>query len=147
MRYIASLVAGFGIALCMGACSHSMSSEPTPLMVQVTVLPPEASPTPIVCTDNPVGLALDVQTGGFHLVRVVGRGFKAGEPLVLVFTAKSATHSTKAEVRPAQGVNADGTFSWDETLTPPTGAEGSGVIWNVAVVHSRGVACTTVRVL
>jgi hypothetical protein len=138
---------GFAITVSLAACNQSISSVPTPAIVKVTVLPPETSPTPIVCTDNPSGLTLDVQTGGFHRVQVVGQGFKAGEPLLLVFTAKTATHSTKTEARPAQGVNEDGTFSWDETLMPPTGAEGSTVIWNVAVVHSRGVACMTVKVL
>jgi hypothetical protein len=146
MRYIALTVVGFGIAVSVAACNQSGASVPTPAIVQVTALPPEASPTPIVCTGNPSGLTLDVQTSGFQRVRVVGRGFKSGESLLLIFTASTAMHSRRIEARPAQGVNADGTFAWDETLTPPADAEGSPVIWNVAVIHSRGVACATIKV-
>jgi hypothetical protein len=146
MRHNVLRAAGFAIVLGLVACNQSIASVPTPAITVVTALPP-ASPTPLVCSENPAGLTLDVQTGGFYRVRVIGRGFKPGERLLLVFTAKTATHSTKIEARPVQGVNADGTFSWDETLTPPTGAEGSAVTWNVAIVHSRGVACTQVKVL
>ena len=146
MRYIALMVVGFGVAVSIAACNQPGASVLTPAIVQATALPPEASPTPIVCTGNPSGLTLDVQSGGFQHVRVVGRGFKAGEPLLLVFTAKTGTRSAKIEARPAQDVHADGTFSWDETLAPPMGAEGSPVIWNAAVIHSRGVACATIKV-
>ncbi len=147
MRYIALFVVGLGIATNLVACNQSIPPDPTPAIVRTTALPPEASATPIVCTDNPSGLTLNVQTSGFQHVQVVGRGFIAGEPLLLIFAARSAAHSSKHEARPAQGVNADGSFSWDETLRLPAGAEGSAVTWNVAVVHSRGVACTTVKVL
>ncbi len=147
MRYAVSLIVASAIILSLIACNRSTPTVPAPVIVVVTASAPEASATPIVCTANPPGLTLDVQAGGFNSVQVVGRGFKSGEQLLLVFTAKTATHRTEIEDRPIQGVKADGTFSWDETLTPPTGAEGSGVIWNVAVIHSRGVACATVKVL
>jgi hypothetical protein len=144
---MALLIVAFAIALSLLACNQPATFASTPPIVKVTELAPEVSTTPIVCTDNPSGLTLDVKTGGFHQVRVAGQGFKPGESLLFVFTAQSAAHRVRQEARPIQGVNADGTFSWDETLTPPSGSQGSAVIWNIAVVHSRGVACTTVQVL
>jgi hypothetical protein len=135
---------GLAVAMSLAACGQSAVSVPTPVIV-TTVLPPRGSPTPAACTINPEGLTLDVQAGGFHQVRVVGRGFVAREPLFFVFSAATETNSQTVEVRPAKGVGEDGAFSRDETLTPGPDAS-DPVVWSVAVVHSRGVACSTITV-
>ena len=146
MRCIALLITGISIALELVACVQPTASVPTPAIAVVTALPPAASPTSVVCTENPSGLILDVQSGGFYRVRVAGRGFKPGEQLLLVFTTETAAHNRRIEARPAQGVDSDGNFAWDGTLGPPVDNGYSVRIWNVAVVHSRGVACKTVEV-
>jgi len=139
MQRIAKLVEACAIAASLVACSQS-----TPA-VTMSVRPPPPSPTAIVCTENPVGLVLDVHSLGSQGVRVIGQGFEPGEQLLLVFTAETETtegrRSIRLELRPAQSVKADGTFLIEGTLLP----RNSDMMWHLAVVHSRGVACITFR--
>lgn len=137
MHRMIKLVEASVIALILVACS-----QPTPT-VPVTIMPPGPSPTPIVCTENPVGLAVSVQPLGNHEVRVTGQGFEPGEQLLLVFTTEKATatghrRARMVETRPAQGVSANGTFSIEDTLQP---LDDSITTWHLAVVHRRGVTC------
>jgi len=139
MQRIGKLVVASAIAVSLVACSQS-----TPA-VTVTVGSPPPPPTTIVCTENPVGLVLDVHSLGSQGLRVIGQGFEPGEQLHLVFTAETETtearRSIRLELRPAQSVKADGTFLMEGTLLPRNG----DMMWHLAVVHSRGVACITFK--
>jgi hypothetical protein len=123
------------LAIMVGACN-----QPEP---PVTVEPASPSPTPLECTDNPPGLGLQVDSLGNRRVVVRGEGFRSGEELVLVFSAQVDTPTEQKElrheVRPAQPVGKDGTFTWEETMQPLDG----NTTWNVAVVHAQGVVCVT----
>ena len=126
------LVVGF-LVIMVGACNQ--------LEPPVTVEPPWLSPTRLECTENPPGLELQVDSLGNRRVRVRGEGFRPREELVLVFSAQVDTPTEQKElrheVRPAQPVGKDGTFTWEETMQPLDG----NTTWNLAVVHAQGVAC------
>lgn len=144
MQTIGKLVVASATAVRLVACSQSTPAVTVPA-VTVAVGPSPPSPTAIVCTENPVGLVLDVHSLGSQGVRVIGQGFEPGEQLLLVFTAETETtegrRSIRLELRPAQSVKADGTFLVEGTLLPRNG----DMMWHLAVVHSHGVACITFR--
>jgi hypothetical protein len=147
MRRIVTLFSALTMSVSLVACNQP--TPPTP-GVTVEVLPPPSSPTPIVCTENPPGLTLAVQSNvtpsGTHQVRVAGQGFEPGEHLIIVLSAETETHATRLEASLAQGVNPDGTFTLNESLTPPPNDVSGQTSWNLAVVHQRGVACMTFTV-
>jgi hypothetical protein len=101
------------------------------------------APTSLECTENPPGLELQVDSLGNRRVIVRGEGFQPGEELVLVFNAQvdapTGHKELRHEVRPAQTVGDDGTFTWEQPMQPLD----DNTTWNLAVVHAHGVACVT----
>ena len=148
MYRIAKWIGASAIAVSLIACGQPIL---TPAVTKVVVPVDTPSPTPIVCTENPAGLVLDVHTLESHGIRVICQGFEPGEQLLLVFTAETETtegrRSTRTELRPGQSVEANGTFFIEGTLLPLSrNGDMMYHMWHLAVVHRRGVACITFRV-
>ncbi len=122
------------------------TATPEPLDVTVVNGTPLPTATPFECTDIP-GLSLSARVLRSGLVEIRGEGFLPGEDTTLVATARvrrgNRAHSQTHEVRPAVEIGADGRFNLEQGFTP---LEGLATTWHIAVIHSRGVACTTVAV-
>jgi hypothetical protein len=134
------IVVGF-FAIMVGACNRP--EPPAAVEPPVTVEPLLLSPTPLECTENPPGLELQVDSLGSRRIIVRGEGFQPGEELALVFTAQADAptghNELRHEVRPAQTVGEDGSFTWEQTMQPLDG----NTAWDLAVVHVQGGACVT----
>lgn len=110
-----------------------------------TVRPPAASPTPIACTQNPPGLALQAIVSAKPTTpgasgedfRIEGKGFIPGEKLFSVIEGHGASHSERLESFDLP-VGANGSFVQRESIQ----LEEPDMSWQVFVVHQRGVACT-----
>jgi hypothetical protein len=126
------LIALIAVASLMVACAP---------VVRQTVEPPAPTPTPVVCTDNPDGLSIDVRRTTGRTVEVVGEGFEPGEQVRVIFTAQEetidGTRGHRLEAEPVTPVSPEGTFAFDEALPEVR----RGTLWHLQVVHSRGTAC------
>jgi len=137
-KYLAITALFIGVtSLC--ACAP-LGPESTPL--PVTVFTPGPTSTPIVCTQNPEGLLLEIQILGKGRIRIIGSGFLPKERVfVSAFGETTRTdgspvgQSTEYETT----VSADGSLSRLHDFEPVSGP----AKWRVAVVHSRGVACAS----
>ncbi len=122
------------------------SLTPGPLDVTITIGTTLPTTTPFECTDIP-GLSLSASVLRSGLVEIRGEGFLPGEDTTLVAKARvrrgNSVHAQTHEVHPAAEVGADGRFRLGQGLTP---IEGLATTWHIAIIHSRGVACTMVVV-
>jgi hypothetical protein len=124
----------------------SASSGPPGTNIPVTVAiasasPLPAPPTPSNCTTLPAGMAITatVQSSG---VVVEVAGLQPGElPKFEYFHARPGGAPEQFDITPGQSVGHDGK-AVDESFLR-TSAMGTGPeVWQVSVIHARGVACT-----
>ena len=127
-------------AIALFASCAPVQVDQTP--VPYTELASGPSPTPILCTVNPAGLFLELQVLGTGHVRVVGSGFSSNEKVFISIQgdARLSDGTTAAQGREYQTtVDADGNYVAQHEFDPMEGP----ATWDVAVVHSRGVACAS----
>jgi hypothetical protein len=142
VRWFVLLVCLLGLAGCQTGEDSPRGASPilgTPLP---SVRPPARSPTPVQCTPNPAGLALQAALGGqyntFQTIQISGLGFLAGEKVRLVIESLGARRLQRLEAAELT-VQADGSFSDSESLQ----LDQPGMRWQVYAVHQRGTACAS----
>ena len=119
--------------------------RPPPIQVPVTVMPgtglPGGPPTVLPCTTLPAGLALTatVQATG---VQVEISGLQPGEyPTFQYLPAGSNRLSDGFAIIQGRPVGGDGR-AVDESWLRTTATGNAAEVWEVRVLHARGVACT-----
>ncbi|MEW6567668.1 MAG: hypothetical protein AB1449_05790 [Chloroflexota bacterium] len=139
------MLAGCGRAITPHAPAVTMTPEPPD--VTLVIGPAKPSPTPVVCTQNPLGLALSATVLPNGTVAISGEGFLPGEDTALVATAEvrygNRSRSSTLEGDTGAEIGDDGRLYLEEGLWPLEGLE---TTWRIAIIHSRGVACVSVVV-
>jgi hypothetical protein len=137
----------FVFALWLGGCAKSASDEAKPVMVVTKISTQQPSTTLPACSNITVGPVVGVQlsTAQSNTVDLVMDGFTPGESLVLLFQTKVNNNTYTHESRPVAAVDKAGKLSYDIRLTLPE-KQLIETVWDVRVVHSRGVVCTSVSI-
>ena len=136
------------LALMLAACATIREwFRPPPIEIYVTVVPgtglPGGPPTVLPCTALPASMALTatVQATG---VMVEITGLQEGEfPTFRYLPAGSNRQSDGFEIIQGRPVGADGR-AVDESWLRTTSTGNTAEVWEVRVLHARGVACTQV---
>lgn len=106
------------------------------------MLPPQPSPTSMVCTADPANLSIQGILGQkeqmFQGYLLKGEGFLPDEKVHIIVAGWGVTHSFKVETLDYT-VNPDGTFTLSESLQ----IDEANMHWQVYVVHQRGTACNS----
>ena len=132
----------FGLGLALSLLVACRLSPQRGLSPPVTELPPEAMPTPIACTADPAGLTIRILIVGPGHVRVEAEGLLPNEPVFVRIhgVTESSSGARDEHTQESQTVtNEIGALSAALQVEPSAGAS----MWDVAVVHSRGVACAS----
>ncbi len=108
--------------------------------VPPSILPPAPSPTFERCSEAIPGLEVQIVFGkrdplGLN-VTFSGAGFQPGEKITVRVSGESQGKGQTIETRDLP-VAADGTFSNTDTLALP----GPNMLWELRIIHQRGIAC------
>ncbi len=108
--------------------------------VKVETAMPEPTATPVVCTSLPPGMSLGVNPVSPEKVEIHVEGLLEGEvPIVLLRLLNTPGHFYQLEEKATQPVSQEGIY---ETVLPAfTPPFSHSTLWEVAVIHARGVAC------
>ena len=137
---IASLVSCQPIILSRGTVTPSASTPD----VQVTLLPPMTIAPTRACMSVP-GIKLDAVPLSSSSIRAKITGLNPNEHVIFVFYSEMAGQTFKIESSPPEGADENGSIEYTEGGLDQT----SGVHfkeWQVQVIHSRGVTCTTISI-
>jgi hypothetical protein len=136
------------IVASLAGCGQSISSRDTaapitstPPQVEITILPPMTEVPLRECTPYP-GVNLEALSTTLGEINVKITGLEPNERVTFVFYSEAAGQTFKIESSPLEGADSNGSLEYVESLGRIS--EGPLKKWQVQVIHSRGVACTTV---
>lgn len=109
--------------------------------VSLRITTPEPSPTPAVCTPLPEGMALTVTPLTDTKVSLELTGLSPGESLYIIYRWDGIDGSTQIEDYDLPPVGENGRYTQTQNLQSP---EAESRIWQIKVIHRRGVACTEI---
>jgi len=146
IREFAYLIIGMSLALtgCLLLPGASRGSVVAPT-IEITrrVEARDATPTDMVCTALPGGMAVTISPVSFTSARVELSGLIPGEKLTIYFFQSYMQRTRQITVYPTEVADQDGDFTIQEdSLRPLPGVAINS--WTVKVIHSRGVACAEV---
>jgi hypothetical protein len=127
----------FILALCV-ACQAQ--SSPTPVLVTPQVAPfVEPTPTPD-CQPVP-GVSIKVEDQVLEM-----SGLQPGENPTVFYSAENRNGAQRVEsYNFAEGANSEGVFAYELGMLPVLDGD-TTTVWDLRVVHSRGVACAQITV-
>ncbi len=141
-----------GLALILLACLVSAcipeSGQQTTVSLETQAVTPEIGPTnvyppltPATCTPLSSGMALSSKPVSPTAIQINMSGLQPGESLILILRSQRDGYSFQMEGHPVLTADSNGRFVYVvHGLSSPAGTKH----WMIQVVHSRGVACTSV---
>ena len=131
------------IALCCAACQPSQTPTEMPVVVESTgtFVVPTATPD----CQHAEGVILDVQRLSDSKVSLHISGLQAREIPYILYSTSLAGAGAKmiASGVFTNGADAQGEFRTDQAGLNPLQGQTSA-IWDIRLIHSRGVECTTI---
>jgi hypothetical protein len=106
--------------------------------------PPEPPPTPALCTPLPENMTIQAIPLTFTSLEIIMTGLQSGEFPVIRIQARTQDGSLELTETPSQPVNSLGQFSWVVHNLNFSSIGTKPPYWNILVIHTQGVACTTV---
>lgn len=113
----------------------------TPPQVEVTILPPMTEVPLRECMPYP-GVNLEALSTTPGEINVKITGLEPNERVTFVFYSEADGQTFKIESNPLEGADSNGNLEYLESLVRIS--EGPLKKWQVQVIHSRGIACTTI---
>jgi len=134
MKQLSSI---FILALCV-ACQAQLS--PTPMVVTLEVAPFVESTSTPDCQPVP-GVSVEVEDQVLEM-----SGLQPGEKPTVFYSAENRKGAQRVELYDfAEGANSEGVFSYELGMLSVLDGD-TTTVWDLRVVHSRGVACAQITV-
>jgi hypothetical protein len=126
------------------ACTlYPRSGRVIPVAVTGEVIAEAPDPTPVLaCTPLEAGMKVTITMLDRRTIRLDLEGFEPETPVWFWYQTRWVEGGRTQENHPIATIGEDGRFSIEETLEDLN--ENGADHWDVRVVHSKGVACTTV---
>lgn len=129
------------VSLFISACISQASVTETTVVV-------ESTGTFVISTATPdclhaEGVTLEIRRISDTKVTLLISGLQPGEaPYITYYASQGGSSRGGASGFSVKGADAQGKFSADLGLLPPDGY--ASAIWDIRVIHSRGLECATV---